>query len=126
MRFLYIEDSVDNHFLIDFYLKSLSVDLVCIETIEDGMKLLDSEHFDGLFLDLNLPGKYTSWQLLEKLKVEKRLETLKIWVITAMQNHEVMPRIAAYKGVEFVRKPIKKTDFLKMIKEAFPETLGQD
>ena len=61
MRFLYIEDSIDNHFLIDFYLKSLSIELVCTETIEEGIQLLESQKFEGLLLDLNLPGKYTSW-----------------------------------------------------------------
>ncbi|NCP84899.1 MAG: response regulator, partial [Bacteroidetes bacterium] len=58
MRFLYIEDSIDNHFLIDFYLKSLSIDLVCVETIEEGVQLLENQEFEGLLLDLNLPGKY--------------------------------------------------------------------
>ena len=121
MRFLYIEDSVDNHFLIDFYLKTLSIELVCTETIEEGIQLLESQKFEGLLLDLNLPGKYTSWELLEKLKSENKLESFRIWVISAMQNHEVLPRIKPFKGVEFLRKPIKKNEFISIIRKAFPK-----
>ena len=121
MRFLYIEDSIDNHFLIDFYLKSLSIELVCTETIEEGIQLLESQNFEGLLLDLNLPGKYTSWELLEKLKSENKLESFRIWVISAMQNHEVLPRIKPFAGVEFLRKPIKKNEFISIIRKAFPK-----
>jgi len=121
MRFLYIEDSIDNHFLIDFYLKSLSIDLVCVETIEEGMQLLENQEFEGLLLDLNLPGKYTSWELLEMLKSENKLDSLRVWVISAMQNHEVLPKLKPYKSVDFLRKPIKKNDFVSIIRKAFPE-----
>jgi len=121
MRFLYIEDSIDNHFLIDFYLKSLSIDLVCVETIEEGMQLLENQEFEGLLLDLNLPGKYTSWELLEMLKSENKLDSLRVWVISAMQNHEVLPKLKPYKSVDFLRKPIKKNDFVTIIRKAFPE-----
>jgi len=121
MRFLYIEDSIDNHFLIDFYLKSLSIDLVCVETIEEGVQLLENQEFEGLLLDLNLPGKYTSWELLEMLKSENKLDSLRVWVISAMQNHEVLPKLKPYKSVYFLRKPIKKNDFVTIIRKAFPE-----
>jgi len=121
MRFLYIEDSIDNHFLIDFYLKSLSIDLVCVETIEEGVQLLENQEFEGLLLDLNLPGKYTSWELLEMLKSENKLDSLRVWVISAMQNHEVLPKLKPYKSVDFLRKPIKKNDFVSIIRKAFPE-----
>ncbi len=121
MRFLYIEDSIDNHFLIDFYLKSLSIDLVCVETIEEGVQLLENQEFEGLLLDLNLPGKYTSWELLEMLKSENKLDSLRVWVISAMQNHEVLPKLKPYKSVDFLRKPIKKNDFVTIIRKAFPE-----
>lgn len=121
MRFLYIEDSLDNHFLIDFYLKSLGIELVCTETIEEGMKLLDSTPFDAILLDLNLPGKLTSWNLLDQLKKQQLLSKIKVWVISAMQLSEVLPRIEGYEGVDFIRKPIKKAEFASLVKAAFPE-----
>lgn len=121
MRFLYIEDCIDNHFLIDFYLKSMNIELVCVETVEAGLEQLEHQHFDALLLDLNLPGSLTSWNLLEKLKKNNLLGTLKIWVISAMQNNEVLPRIAEFKGVEFIRKPIKRAEFIQLIKQAFPK-----
>ena len=59
-------------------------------------------------------------QTLQPLEKNK-LETFRIWVISAMQNHEVLPRIKPFKGVEFLRKPIKKNEFISIIRKAFPQ-----
>ena len=120
MRILYIEDSADNHFLISFYLKGLDVDIDFAETTDLALSSLSKNTYDLILLDWNLPGSITSLALLKHLKSETTTENIAIWIISAMQAIEIEPQIESFSNVLLLRKPIRKAEFLKRIKESFP------
>lgn len=121
MRCLYVEDSADNHFLIGFYLKSLPIELVCVETTDAALSTLANELFDIILLDWNLPGSITALELLHEIDKDERYSSTKIWVISAMQSIDILPKIKPFSQVGFFRKPIRKNEFLSVLTTAFPQ-----
>lgn len=121
MRILYIEDSTDNHFLIGFYLKGLPAELDCVETTDLALVKLESEVFDLILLDWNLPGSLSSLDLLNLIRTSDKQKETKVWVISAMQNHEVVPLIKGIPLTTYFRKPIRKAEFLDFLKSEFSE-----
>lgn len=121
MRCLYIEDSADNHFLIGYYLKGLPIELVCVETTDAALSTLQNEFFELILLDWNLPGSITALDLLHEINKDERYSSTKIWVISAMQSIDVVPKIKEFSQVSFFRKPIRKAEFLNVLTSAYPE-----
>lgn len=114
---IYIEDNLDNHFLFEMYIKGLDINMTYVETTDSAMNMLEDHHFDLILLDLNLPGSKTPWEVIDYILADDRYSASHIWLISAMQDAEVIPKIGGRERVRFMRKPIRKKAFVKEIEE---------
>jgi CheY-like chemotaxis protein len=118
---LYIEDNIDNHFLIGFYGKDL-LNIQFAETTDAALTLIHNQSFDLIIIDLNLPGSYTSWEIIEKIERHYNIPP-QIWILSAMQKHEIQHKLQQHPEVSFITKPIRKQEFVDKLKTTFPDKI---
>lgn len=119
IKCLYIEDNIDNHFLIGFYGKEF-LELQFAETTDAALAAIEKQAFDLIIVDLNLPGSYTSWEIIEKIEAQYE-HPPKIWILSAMQKHEIQHRLQNHPEISFITKPIRKNEFVNKLKSTFPD-----
>jgi DNA-binding response OmpR family regulator len=74
-RILIIEDEEDIARLITIYLKREGIETEWCETGEEGLKLLETNKFDLIVLDINLPGM-DGFETLQKIRKTNNLPVL--------------------------------------------------
>ncbi len=82
-RLLIVEDEQDLQQLIIISLNKLDIEIVSAYTTDEAVRLLDTETFDSVILDIQLPGSITGYQLYDYLRKGKKYPSHKIILITA-------------------------------------------
>ncbi len=80
----------DDQFLIDIYTTKLNEAGFSAEVAvdgESGLRKLKEKNFDILLLEIVLP-KIDGWELLQEIKKEKKLEHLKIIILSNLGQKE--------------------------------------
>lgn len=103
-HFLLVDDSAISRVMLKSLIES-NVDGVCIteaETAEQAIEKCDNDHFDAIFLDLNMPGQ-------DGLTVAPKLRELcpdaSIALLTANFQEQVKSK-AENAGLQFYAKPV--------------------
>lgn len=111
-RVLVIEDDPICQKMIAYYLQELNLDYVIYGCAESALEAFDSEQYDLVISDFNLPGR-NGIQLIRKIK--KLVNRMPAVLLTANRRvplefpdvNEIVDRLAY--------KPMKKNDFNLMI-----------
>ncbi|MEO5911258.1 MAG: response regulator [Pelobium sp.] len=91
--------------------RAKNIDVKQAYTGEEAMQLLDSQPFDCIILDLNLPD-ISGLDLLEKIKENEKFKDLPVVINTAMElDQEKMSRLLKYSNA-MVMKSTKSSDRL--------------
>ncbi len=104
-RVLIVDDETDICLLLSGLLRRLGYQPSCAHFIEEGRKLLSSQHFDAVFLDLNLPDGL-GFDLLTLIR-QQHAKT-KIIMISAFDGQAERRRATEEGADYFIGKPFTR------------------
>lgn len=117
-RVLVIDDNKDTTELLEDFFESEDIECIVINEGRKGLEEIrkDKGHYDLILLDLTIP-EFSGWDIFEKLKKEKLVESKNIIIFTATTktNNEIDELIKD--GVKYVlKKPFSLEELIKIIK----------
>ncbi len=116
-KVLYVEDNLDNQFLIKYYLKTEPYELHIAGTGQQAIELIKSSEFDVFLVDLNLPDGYSGADIVEEIRKSETNSKKPVAVITAFTQRDRESNNVEIDADRFVTKPVKKPDFIQLLKE---------
>ena len=111
-KILVVDDEEDIGVLMKMILKSAGFGVKHFSSIEQAKHALECEHFDTIFLDLNLNGQFGLYLLPF---MEDKNKDAQVVVITAQKDDSVL-REVSQSGIEtLIEKPFTKKEILAAI-----------
>ena len=104
-RVLIVDDESDICLLLSGLLRRLGYQPTCANFIEDGRQCLHGQHFDAIFLDLNLPDGL-GFDLLPVIKQEQT--DAKVIMISAFDGQTERRRATEQGADYFIGKPFTR------------------
>lgn len=104
-RILIIDDEADICLLLSGLLRRLGYQPTCAHFIEEGRQCLNSQQFDAIFLDLNLPDGL-GFDLLPAIKEDQA--NAKIIMISAFDGQAERRRATEQGANYFIGKPFTR------------------
>jgi DNA-binding response OmpR family regulator len=98
------DDTVCNHVIVNT-LKRANLDIVSVEDSLEGLKLLQTNHYDLVLLDIDMP-KLTGFEVCEKLRALPHYKTTPVIFVTAHSNFGNRTRGVLSGGNYFITKPV--------------------
>jgi DNA-binding response OmpR family regulator len=115
LKWLMVEDdtaTVESVTLsVEIYLPELT--LKATDKGQEALQMLKQDDYDGVLIDLGLPD-LDGLELIEKLRTFSRV---RIVVLSARNNPEVISRALKLGANEYVTKPFHYRDLLKLLNE---------
>ncbi len=96
------------------WLKDAGYQVTTAETGEEALKMMETQDFSILVLDVRLPGK-TGIQILKEIKALK--PQIKSIIITAYPSAELAVEAMKLGAIDYLIKPIIPDDLEKLIQE---------
>ena len=101
---LVVEDDQDIQQLVSYNLIKAGFNVACADTGEEGLDLLDREHFDAIILDLMLPGK-SGLEVCRIVRQLKDSKSIPIIMLTAKGEEEDIVAGLESGADDYVTKP---------------------
>ncbi len=101
---LVVEDDLDIQQLVSYNLIKAGFNVTCADTGEEGLDLLDREHFDTIILDLMLPGK-SGLEVCRIVRQLKDSKSIPIIMLTAKGEEEDIVAGLESGADDYVTKP---------------------
>jgi len=101
---LVVEDDQDIQQLVSYNLIKAGFNVTCADTGEEGLDLLDREHFDTIILDLMLPGK-SGLEVCRIVRQLKDSKSIPIIMLTAKGEEEDIVAGLESGADDYVTKP---------------------
>ncbi|MBN1429822.1 MAG: response regulator [Anaerolineae bacterium] len=103
-RVLVIDDEPSMQTLVGMLLDRVGIPVTSIGTAIDGLRLLETEDFDLLILDLMLPD-IDGLELLEKLRQDSRFDKLSVLILSARSDPEAIGKAMRLGADGYLTKP---------------------
>lgn len=114
IKILWVDDEIDLLKPHIMFLESRNYDVQTCKSGTEALDLIESENFDIVFLDENMPG-LTGLETLAEIK-EKR-ETVPIVMITKSEEEYIMEEAIGSKIADYLIKPVNPNQILLSIKK---------
>jgi DNA-binding response OmpR family regulator len=114
LRILIADDEDDVREVIEDRLNSWGFNVVAVTTGTDALRKITSEKFDGVLLDVRMPGM-TGIEVLQE--VRRRDNKLPIIIITSSTSREAALGSLAKGANEFILKPFEWEELKSKIKK---------
>lgn len=101
---LLVEDDHDIQQLVSYNLIKAGFNVTCADSGEEGLNLLDREHFDGIILDIMLPGK-SGIEVCRIVRQIKESKSIPIIMLTAKGEEEDIVTGLNSGADDYVTKP---------------------
>jgi two-component system phosphate regulon response regulator PhoB len=101
---LLVEDDNDIQQLVTYNLIKAGFNVTCADTGEEGLNLLDRERFDGIILDLMLPGK-SGMEICRIVRQLKESKSIPIIMLTAKGEEEDIVAGLEAGADDYITKP---------------------
>ena len=115
MRILLCEDQDAIRHMIETLVGASGHEVVGVALGAKAVELALTERFDMLLLDLMLPGALDGFAVCERIRAEKTVDELAIFVISAMDDPESRRRVLAAGATAFSAKPFRPLELLENI-----------
>lgn len=117
LNVLLVEDSPDNRFLIEAYLRQTPIRLEMAENGREGLRKFREGVFDLVLMDMEMPvmDGYAATQAIRALERETRRRPVPIIALTAYVLVEEVKKGLDAGCTAHLAKPIKKATLLEMI-----------
>ncbi|WP_432734908.1 ATP-binding protein [Maridesulfovibrio sp. FT414] len=122
LNILLVEDNKANCLLIQLFFKDLPHKLTIANNGEQGYSQAQSEHFDMIFMDIEMPIM-DGYECTRKVRTWEGNTSTKPSIIVALTAHaltEAREKIIAAGCDSFLTKPISKEKIINTINELFP------
>lgn len=114
-RILIIEDELGYQEAIESILIVGPFDLTICGTVEEALVKIDTQLFDLIITDINLPG-LTGIQVLEKIKALDRLEVCPVVMCSSQFDPDTKETCAGLGAAGFIPKPYKYEMLISTVK----------
>jgi len=92
------------------------IEIQLVSTPAEALFLLKKQHFDVVFLDVEMPGM-TGLEMLEEL--HQKLKDIPFIFVSAYKHAEFIQKALRLNAVDYVDKPVNPTELENAIKKAF-------
>ncbi|MDE6756701.1 MAG: PglZ domain-containing protein [Muribaculaceae bacterium] len=113
-RILWADDEIDLLKPHIMFLKAKGYDLVTVNNGRDALELAQSEHFDLIILDENMPG-LTGLETLQRIK--QSAPTTPVIMITKSEEENIMDQAVGNNIADYLIKPVNPNQILLSIKK---------
>ncbi len=122
MRILVAEDSTDNRFVIEAYLRKEPCTLTFVQDGEQAVGMATSNDYDLIFMDIHMPNKdgLAATRTIRKWESEHGRKPVPIIALTASALREDVERSLLAGCNSHISKPVKKRVILEAIRDAAP------
>lgn len=117
LRALVVDDVATNRLVLQTLLTPLEVDVTCAGSGQEALDILESEHFDVILMDIQMPdmdGVQTTQQLRLR-EQQSGQDTTPVIAVTA----NVLPeQVAAYRAAgldDHLAKPVRREDLVELL-----------
>jgi PAS domain S-box-containing protein len=117
LKILFVEDSQDNRFLIQAFLKKTPYRLSIAENGQIALEKFQSDHFNIVLMDMQMPvmDGFTATRKIRELEIERGLIPTPIIALTAYALQEEVQKSLDAGCTLHLSKPIKKEKLLETI-----------
>jgi two-component system, cell cycle response regulator DivK len=115
-RILLIEDNEVNRYLATFLLQAQGFSVTHAATGTAGLELALAERFDGILLDLQLPGM-DGYAVAEAIRTQPHLATIPIIAVTSFAMVGDREKALAAGCTGYIEKPINTKTFVDEIRQ---------
>lgn len=119
MRILIVEDSTAMRQLLAFAVRNRGAQVTEAPDGLQALKLLSTERFDLVFVDLNMPI-LDGMKLIKRVREDEGLRDTQICVVTTESAQATEEQARALGAQFFLRKPVARRDVERVLAEAFP------
>lgn len=119
-RILIVEDNKDNQELATWILEDEGYKVICSDTAEEGLELLEVESFDLVLMDISLPGM-NGKEATQKIKSTQHLSGMPVVALTAHAVKGEREEIEACGVDGLLTKPIDE----QLLLETLTKFLGE-
>lgn len=120
-RLLYIEDNLDNQFLIGLWFKKSRFELTVCGTAEEALAKVGSEPaFDAIILDVNLPGDLSGADFLKQLRMNTANLGVPVIMVSGHSSIDHIPGLSPSNYQFFLSKPFRKHELMDILNSLFP------
>lgn len=102
---LVIDDNPDNRDLLVRHIQRQKHSAVTSESGEEGLRLLKSQPFDLVLLDIMMPGM-SGIEVLEYMKTDPQLQTLPVVMVSALSEIDTVGKCIEIGADDYLVKPI--------------------
>ena len=113
-RILLADDEIDLLKPHIMFLKSKGYDVTTVNSGRDALELVESEHFDLIILDENMPG-LTGLETLSRIK--QSVPLVPVIMITKSEEENIMNQAIGSKISDYLIKPVNPSQILLSIKK---------
>src|ERR1700682_135465 len=117
LKVLIVDDDVNNLDLMSETLTSEAIEVRPISDSEDAAALIETERFDGIFLDLQMP-KIGGLELAKRIRQSSQNKLTPIIVVTGEGGRTVMQQAFDAGATFFLQKPIERIRLLRLFSTA--------
>ena len=107
LKLLVVEDDAESRELLREFLKNLKTDVYATQTSEEAAQLVQNLKFDGIFLDLGMPG-LDGFEVAKIVRDSTANRTTPIIVVTGREEQETMHQSFSVGATYFLQKPVSR------------------
>ena len=112
LKVLIVEDDGPTLELMDEVLTSLKAEVRALSDSEQASALVNQERFDGIFVDLQMPG-VDGFELARQVRKSSWNKSAPIVVVTGHDNAKIMQEAFAAGATFFLQKPVDRQRLTK-------------
>ena len=120
VKILVAEDSTDNRFLLEAYLRKEPCALTFVQDGSQAVEMATANDYDVIFMDIQMPNQdgLTATRMIRKWESEHGRKTVPIFALTASAMEEDVARSLHAGCNAHISKPVKKRVILETIRSA--------
>ncbi len=117
-RILTIEDDPDGQEVVGVILRYHNIATDIVSSGEEALSLLSSGAYNGVIIDLNLPG-IDGWSLLDVIRSQPATANLPCVAITAYHTDDLAIKAIEAGFKAYFPKPLEATGFVRELERIF-------
>ena len=114
---MYVEDNKSNQMLVkNLFIEYPNINLTISPSAEEGLSIIESEHFDLIILDINLPGM-DGYDALGKLKRDATTKDIPVVALSASASADDIKKGLKAGFNKYITKPVVLNDLISIVND---------